>query len=92
MTISSPTRHLILAAACTLAIAATAVAGVDQTAERGDRDAALRLFHQRVEDYAALHRRLEGPLFRLRHPRRDDASHKEGEAWHGKGWGYRAQL
>ena len=62
MTTSSPTRRLILAVACTLAFAGTAVAGVSQTVERVDRDAALRLFHQRVEDYAALHRRLEGPL------------------------------
>ena len=59
MTTSSPTRRLLLAAAGVFALAGAAAA---YPIEQVDPDAALRLFHQRVEDYAALHRRLEGPL------------------------------
>jgi len=38
------------------------VAGYDQVIDRVDRAAALNVFRHRVEEYAALHRRLEGPL------------------------------
>jgi hypothetical protein len=57
----------LVAVACA-AVVAGAVGGLgtaaqlDQPIERVEREAALRLFHLRVEEYAALHRRLEGPL------------------------------
>lgn len=62
MLTSSSIRRLTLAVACVAALASAAAADTYQAADPADRDAALRLFHQRVEDYAALHRRLEGPL------------------------------
>ena len=39
--------------------------GVQHTAASLDRDAAIRVFHERVDAYAALHRRLETPLLAL---------------------------
>lgn len=50
-------------AGCTIAVLAGAMpASAAQTSRSVEPDAALRLFHERVEEYAALHRRLEGPL------------------------------
>jgi hypothetical protein len=68
MTTLSRFGHQLLAAAvCAAAIAGMAssragAAEVEQSIERADREAALRVFHMRVEEYAALHRHLEGPL------------------------------
>jgi hypothetical protein len=60
MTASPSLHRTMLAAACVFAL--VGAAGASQTIENVDRESALRLFHERVEDYAALHRRLEGPL------------------------------
>jgi hypothetical protein len=60
-------RRRVVAAACA-AVVVGAVGGpataaeLEQALDRVDREAALRLFQDRVEDYARLHRRLEGPL------------------------------
>jgi hypothetical protein len=43
-------------------VASAALAAGSQRPDKGSRDAALRLFSQRVEAYAALHRSLEGTL------------------------------
>ena len=54
-------RQMVLAAACVVALGGSAPLGA-QVPSAGERAAALRLFSLRVDDYAALHRRLEGPL------------------------------
>lgn len=54
-------RQLVLAVACAATLGASAPVPVQEPLE-AERVAALHLFSQRVEDYAALHRRLEGPL------------------------------
>lgn len=54
-------RQILLALACVAALGPLASASARQPAS-DDRAAALRLFSQRVDAYAALHRRLEGPL------------------------------
>ena len=55
-------RRLMLAAGAVVVLALPATAGRVQTVEPSDREAALQRFHDRVEDYAVLHRRLERAL------------------------------
>ena len=58
---SRATRHVRLAAVCAVLWAGTPGAAGFQGSP-SDADDALRVFHQKVNLYAALHRRLEGPL------------------------------
>jgi hypothetical protein len=62
MRCSPPIRSVTLAAACITSAVVAVGASASQDVGHAERAAAVRLFHQRVEDYAALHRRLEGPL------------------------------
>lgn len=66
-TLSRFGHRLLVGAVCAAAVAGVAgrragAAGVEQSMERADREAVLQVFHLRVAEYAALHRRLEGPL------------------------------
>jgi hypothetical protein len=54
-------RRVVLAAACMATIGLSSPQGA-QYVDEGERGAALRVFNVRIEEYAALHRRLEGPL------------------------------
>jgi hypothetical protein len=56
----SPACRLLLTTAYAVLLAVSVPAGLQSST--GERDAALRVFHERVEAYAALHRRLEAPL------------------------------
>lgn len=62
ITASFSIRRLMIATGCAAAFVGVMPARASQATEPVDRVAALRVFHQRVEDYAVLHRRLEGPL------------------------------
>lgn len=53
-------RRAALAAACVMLLGASPLQGAGQAGD--ERAAALALFNERVGAYAALHRRLEGPL------------------------------
>ena len=64
-TLSRLAHRLFAAVVCAAAVAGAGIpveAEVEQAGSRVDREAALRVFQVRVEEYAVLHRRLEGPL------------------------------
>jgi hypothetical protein len=61
-TSSSPVRRLVFATASALVLGAYVPASLQQPSGDAERAATLRVFQERVEAYAALHRRLEQPL------------------------------
>jgi hypothetical protein len=61
-TLSSPVRRLVFTTACFVVLGVYAPGAIPQPVNDPERAAALRVFHERVAAYAALHERLEQPL------------------------------